>query len=126
MWQIIIIALLCAIITLYLKSVGSEFYIFTLIGSGIIIFIFIVSYLSTIYEFINYLITLSGIDKEYYLIILKVTAVAYLVEFATDVINDMGIGGLANKLIFAGKIIILYLSMPIFYAIIRLLTELIR
>ena len=126
MWQIILIALIGAIITLYLKSVGSELYVFTLIASGVIILFFIIGHLTKIFELVNYLITLSGIDKEYYKIILKITAIAYLVEFTADTINDMGLKGVADKLIFAGKIVIFYLSMPIFYSIIRLLLELMK
>ena len=126
MWQIILIALIGAIITLYLKSVGSELYLFTLIVSGVIVLFFITGYLTKIFELVNYLITLSGIDKEYYKIILKITAIAYLVEFTADTINDMGLKGVADKLIFAGKIVIFYLSMPIFYSIIRLLLELMK
>ncbi len=126
MWQVILIAIICAVITLYLKGVGSEFYVFVLIVSGIIILSLVMEYLSSIFEFINYLITLSGIEQEYYIIILKITSVAYLVEFASETINDMGIKGLADKVVFAGKIVIFYLSAPIFYAIIRLLTELMK
>ena len=83
-------------------------------------------YLSEAYNFISNLVNLSGIDKEYYKIIFKITAIGYIVEFGADTVMDMGFKGLAEKLIFTGKIVIFCSSLPIFYAIFNLIVGLLQ
>ena len=126
MVKLVAVALICAVIIIYLKSVGSELFTLACIGSGIIILSFAFSYLSQAFDFINKIVELSGIDKEFYKIIFKITAIGYLVEFGADTINDLGLKGIAEKLIFAGKIIIFCTSLPIFYAVFNLLVGLVQ
>ena len=57
-----------------------------------------------------------------YKIIFKITGIGYMVEFAAETINDFGIKGLSEKLIFVGKVVIFSLSLPILYAVINLLS----
>lgn len=126
MAKLVAVALICAVIVIYLKSVGSDLYALACIGSGIIILSFTFTYLEQAFDFINKIVELSGIDKEFYKIIFKITAIGYLVEFGADVINDLGLKGIAEKLIFAGKIIIFITSLPIFYAVFNLLVGLVQ
>ena len=69
MFEIIIVALISAIIIVYLKSANSELYIFALIASGIIILSLSLQYLSETFIIINQIIEASGIDREFYIII---------------------------------------------------------
>ena len=85
--------------------------------SGITLIILSLDYLTVTFEFFNRLISLSGIDKETFRIILKITAIAYLVEFGAGTIEDFGLKGLSNKLVFIGKFVILGLSFPIIYSV---------
>ena len=66
------------------------------------------------------------INKEFYVIIFKITAIGYLVEFAADTINDLGLKGLADKLVFTGKILVFSISLPIIYSICNLLVSLLQ
>jgi stage III sporulation protein AD len=90
------------------------------------LFLSVLDYLSSTFTVINELIELTNIDKQLYLIIFKVTAIGYLVEFASDTVNDFGLKSLADKLTFAGKIIIFTISIPIIYSIINLLVGLLQ
>ena len=121
MLQIVIIAIISSIIILYLKSINSELYVLATIGAGIIILSASLSYLSETFYFINKIIDLTGIDKEYYKIIFKITAIGYLIEFSSETIRDMGLNGIAEKLIFVGKVIIFCVSAPILYAVLNLI-----
>ena len=49
-----------------------------------------------------------------------------MIEFATGTISDFGVNGMAEKLVFVGKIIIFSLSLPIVYAVINLLTGILQ
>ena len=64
---------------------------------------------------------MTGVDGSLFSIIFKITAIGYLVEFGAGTIEDFGLKSLADKLVFAGKIIILGISMPVIYAVFNLL-----
>ena len=121
MVKIVAIALLCAVLITYLKAINSDLFVLALVGSGVIIFTFAFEYLAQTYTFINNLISASGIDKEFYLIIFKVASIGYLIEFSADTITDLGFKSIADKLVFVGKIIIFSISLPILYALFNLI-----
>ncbi len=122
MLKVVSIAIVFAIIILYLRNVNSEIALLASVGAGIILLFYGLQYLSETFLFINKIVELSGIDKEYYKIIFKITAIGYIVEFASSTVNDFGLKSLADKITFLGKIIILTTSLPIFYAIFNLIT----
>lgn len=124
MIKIIVIALIAAIIIMYLRSVNSEFSLLATIASGIILIFCALDYLANTFGVINQLVTLTGIDSELYLIVFKVSSIGYLVEFSADTVSDFGLKSLADKLVFVGKLIIFSISLPIIYAIINLLVGL--
>ena len=126
MVKIVAFALLCACIITYLRSINSELTLLVTITSGVIILSFTFTYISDTFQFFNQLVNLTGIDKDIYKIIFKITSIGYLVEFGAGVLNDFGLNSLANKLVLAGKIIIFGVSMPIFYAVVNLLTGLLQ
>ncbi len=121
MIKIIAVAIICGVIIIYLKSVNSELTLLAIIGSGIIISFFLLDYLIQAIDFFSYLIDVSGVDSQIFKIIFKITAIAYLVEFGADTLIDMGLKSIADKLVFAGKIIIFITAMPIIYSIFNLL-----
>lgn len=123
MIQVTAISLICAIIIVYLKSVNSELAFLATIGSGILILGIAFTYVSEAVGFINKISSVMGINNELYKVLFKITAIGYIVEFGASAIEDFGLKSLADKLIFAGKIVILTTSLPIIYGIFNLLTE---
>ncbi|MBQ7236118.1 MAG: hypothetical protein IJX03_03045 [Clostridia bacterium] len=126
MFQIVSVALISAIIIIYLKSINSDLYVLASVGAGLILISFVLKYVSESFAFINQIIEMTGINKDFYLIIFKITAIGYLVEFGADTINDLGLKGLAEKLIFVGKVVIFATSLPILYAVFNLLVGLMQ
>ncbi len=126
MIKIVSLSIIFAIIIIYLKSQNSELAMPTTVCAGIIIIGFVINELSLVFSFINELIEVSGLDKEFYTILFKITAIGYIVEFGASTISDFGLNNLADKLIFAGKIIIFSVSLPIIYAVFNLFTGLLQ
>ena len=126
MIKITLIAIICAIMIIYLKSIGSELYQLVIIASGIILLYLIFGYIVDVYDFFKNLSSLTGIDNSLFKIIFKITAIGYITEFGAGIIEDFGLHGLSDKLVFCGKIIILIVSMPVFYAVFNLLTEILK
>ncbi len=121
MVKIVSICIICACVIIFLKTINPELALLATVGSGIIILILGLKYLSSTFDFIERIINLTGIDKDLYVIILKITAIGYIVEFGASTLNDFGLNSLSLKLIFIGKLIIFSVSMPIFYAIFNIL-----
>ncbi len=126
MIQLVAISLICGIIIIYLKSINSELTSLAIIGAGIIVLSFAFSYIYQTYSVLVDIISYTGISADYYSIIFKITAIGYLIEFGAGTIEDMGLKSLADKLVFAGKALIIVVSMPIIYAIFNLLSGLIK
>ena len=124
MVKIVSLAILFAITIVYLKSVNSELAPLALVGSGIIIVFLSLDYLVQTVDFFKQLVSLTEMGEENFSILLKVTAIGYLVEFGASTIEDLGIKNLSDKLVFVGKIIIFTTSLPIFYAVFNLLKRL--
>ncbi len=126
MIKIVSLAILFAVIIVYFKSINSELTMPLTVCAGIIVLGFAFTELSTVFSFINEIVEMTGLNKELYEILFKITAIGYIIEFGADTISDFGLTSLAEKLIFVGKIIILTISLPIIYAVFNLFTGLLR
>lgn len=117
MLKIIIISIIFALLILFLKNTRNDIAILVEIMSGIILLTLGFEYLTNTFDFFNKLIDLSGIDKNVFKIILKITAISFIIEFGAGAIEDFGLKGLSTKLVFIGKLVILGLSLPIIYSV---------
>ena len=115
-----------ALIILYLKSIDSQLTLPTTVVASIILLSFAFEALAEAFSFINSLIELTGLNKDLYSILFKITAIGYIVEFGADIVADFGLKSLSDKLIFVGKIVIFSISLPIIYAVFNLFTGLLQ
>ena len=122
--KIIAISLIFAIILFYLKNTNSEIFIPLLIICSIYITTISLGYFLQYVELFNKIKLLSGINEDIFKIIFKIVAISYLIEFSSGIISDMGLISLAEKVVFAGKIIVLSLALPIINQILTLLVSL--
>ncbi|MCI8285276.1 MAG: stage III sporulation protein AD [Firmicutes bacterium] len=121
MFQIIAIGILGAVLSLTVKAYRPEFSIYISIACGILLFVTVLSQLTDIMAYINEIFNKSGYGKTYFPILLKVLAIAYLTDFITQICRDAGENGIASKTEMAGKIFILYVSLPVFTSIVSML-----
>lgn len=126
MLKIVACAVVCAFILIYLKSINSEFFAVAVLGAGVIITAFGINYLTETVDFLHNLIENSGINAGYFTAILKITGIAYVVEFGAGIVEDLGLKSVADKLVFVGKTAIFVASMPIINAVLNIMAELIR
>lgn len=126
MVKIVSLAILFAFIILYLKSIDSQLTLPTTVVASIILLSFAFEALAEAFSFINSLIELTGLNKDLYSILFKITAIGYIVEFGADIVADFGLKSLSDKLIFVGKIVIFSISLPIIYAVFNLFTGLLQ
>lgn len=88
-----------------------------LLAAGVVVFIFCISQVTQIVDFLRSVGDKAGIDIVYLQIVLKILAISYLASFASEICRDAGAGSLASKVEFSGKIFILVLAIPILMAV---------
>jgi stage III sporulation protein AD len=93
------------------------------IFAGIALIVFSLTKLEVIISLLNDLVSKSGINKEFFEIILKVTAIAYIIEFGKNICIDAGQTAIATKLEMAGKVIITVLSIPLITSLLNSLNS---
>ena len=123
--QIIAFAFVATLMTLILKQYRPEFATMLSIIAGIVILFFVISKISLIIDLLENLIDSIGINKEFFVILLKITGIAYLIEFASNICKDAGENAIASKVELAGKVLIVTLSIPIISTLIETITEVI-
>lgn len=124
-FKVVGFAIVSTILIVMLNSEKKEIGLVLAIFSGVGILIFALSKITPIVEMLNTLIASSGINKEFLLIILKITGIAYLVEFGKNICMDAGQSAIATKLELAGKVIIVALSLPLITTLVNVLTGLV-
>lgn len=102
---------------LFFKDKRSDLSVLIMLAAGVIVFIFCLSQISEIINFLKTISEKAGIDIVYLGIVLKILAIAYIASFASEICKDAGAGSLASKVEFAGKIFILVLAIPILMAV---------
>lgn len=121
--KIIGVGLIATIILAIIRTYKPELTIYVSIIAGAIIFSMVMDKLSAIIDLLTNLSKKSGINAQYVAILLKISGIAILSEFAVSVCKDLGETALATKIDLAGKIIIISISIPIISALLELLIK---
>ncbi len=111
--KIIGIGLTALIIIIILKQYRPEFALYTSITAGIFILLFSLSNISGVINMLKDLSSKANINSNFLGIILKITGIAILTEFAVSICKDSGESAIANKIDIGGKVIIITISLPI-------------
>ena len=121
--KIIGIAVLTLICYLLIKPSKPEMaFLVSLIGSCIIVSLcldMVISIIDTLTGFVEK----TNINQTLFTSVLKIVGVGYLTEFASSMCDDAGNKSLADKVAFAGKIFILFLSLPIINSLLNVILE---
>ena len=121
--KIIGIGLTALIIIIILKQYKPEFAVYVSILAGIFILLLSLTKISGIVNLLQDLASRANISSQFLGIILKITGIAILTEFAVSICNDAGESAIANKIDLGGKIIIISISIPIIVALMELIIK---
>ncbi|HBC95681.1 MAG TPA: stage III sporulation protein AD [Clostridium sp.] len=112
-------AFIALFITLLFKGKRDDIAVYISIAAGVIIFLFMITKITAILQFIEQLAVKANIDFVYLTTVFKILAIAYLASFCSEICKDAGQGNLGAKVEFAGKILILVLAIPILMAVLQ-------
>ena len=111
--KIIGIGITALIIIIILKQYKPEFAVYTSIIAGIAILLLSLSKMSGVINLLKDISSRASISSEFVGIILKITGIAILTEFAVSICQDSGESAIASKIDIGGKVIIITMSIPI-------------
>lgn len=122
--KIAMIGIIGTILSIIMKNYKPEFSIHLVLATVLLIFLMILSRIEIVLSFLQSISSQISISKIYFPVILKIIGVSYVADFTAQICKDAGEGAIASKVEFAGKIIIMYLALPVFLSIIDLINKL--
>ena len=121
--KIIGVGLIALIIIVILKQYKPEFAMYVSLIAGALILFMLLDKLIGIVELLANLSNKAGINNQFLGILLKITGIAFLTEFAVSICQDSGETAIANKIDLGGKVIIIAISIPIISALLELIIK---
>lgn len=121
--KIIGIGLSALIIIIILRQYKPEFAIYVSIIAGVLILLFSLSKINGIINLLKDISNKASINSKFLNIILKITGIALLTEFAVSLCQDSGENAIANKIDIGGKVIILTISLPIISSLLEIILK---
>lgn len=121
--KIIGIGLAALIVMIILKQYKPEFAVYVSLLAGALILFLIMDKFTGIISLLETLASKASINNQFLLILLKITGIAFLTEFAVSICKDSGESAIATKIDLGGKIIIISMSIPIISAILELIVK---
>ncbi len=124
--KIIGIGLIAVVTILILKQYKPEFAIYVSLIAGIAILFISLTQLSGVLDLLKNISSKANINSQYLSLLLKITGIAFLTEFAVSVSNDCGETAIAHKMDLGGKVIIISISIPIITALLETILKIIQ
>ena len=124
LFKIVGIGLITCIACLIVRQVKPDVASIIMMAGGVVILLMVVDYVAQIFDVFKVIIDKTGLTSNLFSIVLKIVGVGYLTEFAANICSDTGCNSLSDKILLAGKILILVMSLPIVTNIVEIVVGL--
>lgn len=121
--KIIGVAFVALIIIIILKQYKPEFVIYVSIVAGAIILFLSMDKLSGIINLLENIANKTPVNGRFLSILIKITGIAFLTEFAVSICKDSGETAIASKVDLGGKVIIIAMSIPIISSLLETIVK---
>ena len=122
--KIIAVGLIAVIIVIIIKQYKPEFAIYISIITGAIILYMIFGKLQGIINLLQNISSKAGVNSQFLSLLLKITGITFLAEFAINICKDAGEGAIASKIEIGSKVIIVSMSIPIISSLLDVILKL--
>ena len=117
------IGIIGTIAAVTVKSYRAELGVCVALSAGIVIFAGVLPWLSQTVDALKDMCKDHALVTEYFKLIVKVTGIAYVTQFAAELAKDAGEGAIAKKLELAGKTGIICIIMPTVKNLLTVITD---
>ena len=121
--KIIAIALVALILIILLKQYKPEFALYISLLTGVLILLLVMDKLTGIVQLIQSISNKANINNQFITILIKITGIAFITEFAVSICSDAGEKAIASKIEIGSKVIIIAMSIPIITSLLELVIE---
>lgn len=121
--KIIGIGLIALILIIIIKQYRPEFALYISLIAGVFILYFALDEIKNVIELLKQICEKSGVNSKFLSILIKMTGIAFLAEFAISICKDSGEGAIASKIELGSKAIIISMSVPIIYNLLEVILK---
>ena len=121
--KIVGIGFMALIIAVILKQYRPEYAIYVSIIAGVLILFLAMDKITGIINLLKSISDKTYINKQFLGILLKITVIAIIAEFAVSICSDAGEKAIASKIEIGSKVIIIAMSMPIISSLLELIIQ---
>lgn len=122
--QVVGLGLISTVLALIIREQKPIFAFLLATFTGVIIFLFLIGKISAVIRVLEDLAVQSNVNMIFLKTILKIIGIAYIAEFGAQIVRDAGQESIASKIELAGKILILFMAIPIITVIIETVLKL--
>lgn len=122
--KIVAIALITVFAHMLIKQTKPEIAMIISIVGSIIIILMTVNTINSVITSFKSIFETTGVDTNLLQPLLKIIAIGYIAEFGANICVDAGASSIADKILFAAKLIILIISLPIITTVIDMVVAL--
>lgn len=122
--KIAAVGVVCSLVVVYLKNSDSQLAGLATVASGVLLLILTVGYAADFLSLLTSLGDYAQTGGQVVKIVIKILGISYLVEFTADVIDDMGLKSVSDKVVLAGKILIITATFPVIENLIKIVINL--
>ncbi len=117
-------AIITAVMALLLRQKSPHSALLLSIASGTVIMLSLLRDIPDIITGVNALLGSAGIDGGDIVLLFKIVGICFVTEFTCDCVSEAGLLSLSTNISFAGKILVLVTSLPMFERVISVIQEL--
>ena len=121
--KIVGIGLVSLVLIIIMKQYKPEFALYISAIAGLLIIFLVLDKLAGIIDLLMSLSDKANINRDFIVILLKITGIAILSEFAISICKDSGEAAIASKIDFGAKIIMVAISIPIIASLLEMILK---
>ena len=121
--KIVGIGLVSLVLIIIMKQYKPEFALYISAIAGLLIIFLVLDKLAGIIDLLMSLSEKANINRDFIVILLKITGIAILSEFAISICKDSGEAAIASKIDFGAKIIMVAISIPIIASLLEMILK---
>ena len=111
--RIIGIGFIALAVIIILRQYKPEYALYVSIAASILILTIVFQKMFSVIELLNNLSSRTAINTTFIALLVKITGIAILTEFAVSICKDCGESAIASKMDIGGKIMIVTVSIPV-------------
>lgn len=117
--NICLIAIVCIITAVLLKSYKQEFSIFIVIALSLVFLTWMLNALQEFQNQFNTIISELEQNKSFYKILFKIVGISYICEFTSGICKDAGYSSVAAQVEIMGKMLVFLSGVPVLLSVVE-------